>query len=699
LAFWTVRFAGMCAESRDPAADPGAQRYRALLELADLMVQGRSLRELMHELASRLREIEQFDFIVFSLYDPAKKIMHSNIWAGVQLNEPPTPMELNVEDSVSGWVWEHQRAMVLPDLSAEVRFPKLLGPMREGGVRSYCMLPLSTANAQLGALGFGSREAHHYAESDVEFQRIIAQLVAVVVENTKHEEELVRERDRSRLLLEVTNAVVSTLDFQELFRNVCTWLRRVIRHDYTSIVLYDPQMDAVRVYALNFPAGHGQLHEDIQGTAKGSPSARAILTREAHVYTRAQLEDIGSPLIKLLLEEKILSFCSVPLFTSKSNFGALCLGSFEESAFHDEDVALLKQIAGQVAIALENAGAYQEIAQLKDKLTNEKQYLESEIRTEHNADELVGDSTGLKHVMTQARSVAPSDAAVLIQGETGTGKELVARAIHQLSARKNQSFVKVNCAAIPSGLLESELFGHEKGAFTGAISQKIGRLELANGGTLFLDEVGDIPLELQPKLLRVLQEQEFERLGSNRTIRVNVRVIAATNRELEKLVEAREFRSDLYYRLRVFPIQVPALRDRREDVPILIRYFVQKFARRMNKIVDTVPEGAMAALLAWKWPGNVRELENLIERAVILSRGPVLNVPVSELQQVSNNQAGSGLDQMLETAERDQITRVLRETHGTMSGPTGAATRLGLKRTTLQSKMRKLGISRQDFQN
>jgi formate hydrogenlyase transcriptional activator len=405
------------------------------------------------------------------------------------------------------------------------------------------------------------------------------------------------------------------------------------------------------VYALNFPAGQGYIQPDIEGTAKGSPAARAILTREAHVYTRKELQDIGSPLVDLLLEEKILSFCTVPLFTSRTNFGGLCLGSFEEDAFPED------------------------------------------------ADELVGDSTGLKHVMTQVRSVAPSDATVLIEGETGTGKELVARAIHQLSARKNQSFVKVNCAAIPSGLLESELFGHEKGAFTGAISQKIGRLELANGGTLFLDEVGDIPLELQPKLLRVLQEQEFERLGSNRTIRVNVRLIAATNRELEKLVESREFRGDLYYRLRVFPIQVPALRDRREDVPILIRYFVQKFARRMNKMVDTIPEGAMAALLAWKWPGNVRELENLIERAVILSRGPVLNVPVSELRPVSNNQVSSGLDQMLEAAERDQITRVLRETHGTMSGPTGAATRLGLKRTTLQSKMRKLGISRQDFQN
>jgi len=688
----------MCAEASDPAAEPAAQRYRALLELADLMMQGGALRELLHCLASRLHSIEKSDVINFSIYDSKKKLMHLNVWASVQSDQAPIPIDMTVEDSVSGWVWLHQKPMVLPDVSEEERFPKVLQSLREYGIRSYCMLPLTTAQARLGVLGFGSNQPHHYSESEVQFLHTIAQLVAVVVENGTNQEQLLRERDRSRLLLEVTNAVVSTLDFKELFANVSSWLRRVIRHDYTSIVFYDPYRDAVRVYALNFPAGQGHIQPDIQGTAQGSPAVRAILTREAQVYTRKQLEEIGSPLVDLLLQEKILSFCTVPLLTLKTNHGALCLGSFEEDAFHEDDLALLKQIAGQVAIALENADAYSEIAEQKEKLVREKLYLESEIRTEHNADELVGDSTGLKQVMAQVRSVAPSDATVLIEGETGTGKELVARAIHQLSARRNQSFVKVNCAAIPSGLLESELFGHEKGAFTGAIAQKIGRLELANGGTLFLDEVGDIPLELQPKLLRVLQEQEFERLGSNRIIRVNVRVIAATNRELEKLVASREFRSDLYYRLRVFPIHVPALRNRREDIPLLIRYFLQKFARRANKMIDSVPEGAMGALLVWHWPGNVRELENLIERAVILSTGPVLNVPVTELQLV-NPEAGSGLDQVLQAAERDQIVRVLRETHGTMSGPAGAANRLGLKRTTLQSKMRKLGISRQDFFN
>ncbi len=519
-----------------------------------------------------------------------------------------------------------------------------------------------------------------------------------MVENTKNEEMLVRERDRSQLLLELTNAVASTLDFQQLFATIGEWLRRVIHHDYTSIVLYDPGHNSIRLHALEFPASQGFIYPDVESVATDSPSARALLTRTIQVYTREELEQMNSPMMKMLLREKILSFCCVPLYTPKTDFGAFCLASFRENAFDSTDMALLERIAGQIAIALENARAYHEIAELKDKLALEKVYLEDEIRTEHNFDELLGDSPGLRRVMADVHTVAPSDASVLVLGETGTGKELVARAIHHLSSRKNQSFVKLSCAAIPAGLLESELFGHEKGAFTGALAQKLGRLELANGGTLFLDEVGDIPLELQPKLLRVLQEQEFERLGSNRTVRVNVRFIAATNRQLDKLVQQGQFRSDLYYRLKVFPIQLPPLREHREDIPLLVRYFTQKFARRMNKSIESIPQSAMDALVGWSWPGNVRELQNLIERSVILTRGAVLAVPVSELQ-AAQTPPGAALDDLLKSAERDQIVRALREAGGAMSGPTGAAARLGVKRTTLQSKMRKLGISRQDFLN
>ncbi len=325
----------------------------------------------------------------------------------------------------------------------------------------------------------------------------------------------------------------------------------------------------------------------------------------------------------------------------------------------------------------------------------EKRYLQEELTTTHHFDEIVGEAAGLKRVLKQVETVAPTDATVLILGETGTGKELVARAIHQLSPRRNSAFVKLNCSAIPAGLLESELFGHEKGAFTGAIAQKIGRLELAHLGTLFLDEIGDLPLELQPKILRALQEKEFERVGGARTIPVNVRLVAATNRDLAKMVESREFRSDLYYRLKVFPITIPPLRDRTDDIPVLVKYFVDQHSRRMNRRIESIPPDVMRALTKWHWPGNVRELENLIERSVILSPGPELRVPLSEL--ALKSAPATGQDEQLHTAEREHILRVLRETKGLISGPAGAAKRLGLKRTTLNSKIKKLGIKRADY--
>jgi len=409
------------------------------------------------------------------------------------------------------------------------------------------------------------------------------------------------------------------------------------------------------------------------------------------------LAKLRLPIAQRLLDAGVQSICCMPLLTSTSVLGTLNVASKRESGFSTQDQDLLQQVARQLAIAMENARAYREIAQLKDKLAEEKLYLQDEIRTELNFEEIVGDSPSLKRALSQATTVAPSDASVLILGETGTGKELIARAIHHMSTRKEQSFIKLNCAAIPTGLLESELFGHEKGAFTGAITQKVGRLELADKGTLFLDEVGDIPLELQPKLLRVLQDQEFERLGSNHTVKVNIRLLAATNRDLSKLVAERQFRSDLFYRLNVFPLRVPPLRERRKDIPLLVRYFVQRLAHRMNKNIESVPSETMNALLSWDWPGNVRELENFIERSVILTTGPSLKAPLAELRAGEDESAKK--DAKLETAERDHILRILRETGGVISGPRGAATRLGLKRTTLQSKMQKLGINRQDYQN
>jgi formate hydrogenlyase transcriptional activator len=354
----------------------------------------------------------------------------------------------------------------------------------------------------------------------------------------------------------------------------------------------------------------------------------------------------------------------------------------------------LSQVAAQFAVALENQRSAAELEDLKERIVAERKYLEGEIHTAGEFSEIVGDSPALKLVLNQVVTVAPTEATVLILGETGTGKELIARAVHRLSNRKAGPFIKVNCAAIPTGLLESELFGHEKGAFTGAISQKVGRVELAHGGTLFLDEVGEIPLELQPKLLRMLQDQEFERLGSNRTIKVSLRLVTATNRDLASAIENHEFRSDLFYRLSVFPISMPPLRERPEDIPLLVRYYVLKFSQRMGRTIETVPRETIKVLAEWHWPGNVRELENLMERSVILSEGSVLRVPLAELEKEI---LATEPDRSLGSAEREHILRVLRETGGVFSGPDGAAQRLGLKRTTLQSKMQRLKITRSDY--
>jgi formate hydrogenlyase transcriptional activator len=377
-------------------------------------------------------------------------------------------------------------------------------------------------------------------------------------------------------------------------------------------------------------------------------------------------------------------------------WGALNVSSEKDEAFGPSEVEYLEQVARLIGAALRNANAYREIEVLKNRLAQEKRYLESELRGATPPEGIIGSSAALKRVLDHAAIVADTDSTVLITGETGTGKELVARAIHSMSGRKDRNFIKLNCAAIPMGLLESELFGHEKGAFTGAISQKLGRLELADKGTLLLDEIGEIPLELQPKLLRVLQDREFERLGGTKTIKVDVRLIASTNRNLAQAVEEKEFRSDLFYRLHVFPLHVPALRDRKEDIPALMQYFLEKSSARMRKHISTIPDEIVHAMMNWKWPGNIRELENFIERSVILSEGPRLNAPLGELHEESAP-AEPAQDGTLRGKEREHIVEILRQTRGALSGPEGAAARLGLKRTTLQYKMQRLGISRTDY--
>jgi len=677
-----------------------AEQYQALLEVSEAIAVHRDLPSLFHDLVERLHHVVNFEYMRLLLHDPERDVM--------RLHTLETPnqscdalgcQELPVAESPGGWVWQHQQPLLVSDVEKETRFPRVTEVMRQQGVKSYCVVPLTTAQRRLGALGFGSLQEATYDGSDLEFLQQVAKQVAVAVDNAlnsqsvqSHQQDLARERDRLRLLLEVNNAVVSRLDLRDVFAATAASLRRVIPHVLASLYLYDPDNEVVSRHALDSPSGKGLLQEGFVGPIDSTPAGPAIRTGEPALFDEDDLKRLQSDVGRLLLEEGVKSGCCVPLKSHNRLLGTLNIASLRPGAFSQEDVDLLSQVANQIAIAVENALAYRQIEELKDKLNKEKLYLEDEIRTEYNFEEIIGESAALKRILKQVETVAPTDSTVLIQGETGTGKELIARAIHNLSKRRERTFVKMNCAAIPTGLLESELFGHERGAFTGAIAQKVGRFELAHGGTLFLDEVGDVPLELQSKLLRVLQEQEFERLGSNRTIRVDVRLVAATNQDLAQMVTDKLFRSDLYYRLNVFPITAPPLRERPEDIPLLVRYFAQKYARLMNKQIETIPAGAMTALAKYHWPGNIRELENLIERSVILSQGPDLHAPLGELK-VPATPAHNGAA-TLEAAEREHIQRVLRETNWVIGGPSGAATRLGMKRTTLQSKIRKLGISR-----
>jgi len=505
-------------------------------------------------------------------------------------------------------------------------------------------------------------------------------------------EVLLHDRELLRLLLEVNNALVSHLKIHPLFHAISAAIGRVVQHDYSSLCLYDEALDEFRMHALDFPGGKGLLHEQVVFKVAGSPAGQAFLEHKPLVVNGLDARKYPNEVTRWLIDEGINSACWIPLMRGERCIGVLCVGNRRATTFDHDNVALLFAVAAQVAIAVENALAFLEINALKDRLAKEKNYLEGEIRAEYNPSEIVGTSPEWRQVMEQIETVAPTDAGVLITGETGTGKELVARAIHDRSLRRGHTFVKLNCAAVPTGLLESELFGHEKGAFTGAISQQIGRFELAHKGTLMLDEIGDIPMELQPKLLRALQEQQFERLGSSRTIRVDIRVIAATNRDLHELLEQRQFRQDLYYRLNVFPIHVPALRDRRSDIPLLVRNFVNKYAARMRKQIDVIPVDAMNYLMKCDWPGNIRELEHFIERSVILSPGTTLQVPLAELRTSAPSTSES-----LETKEREYILKILRECHGVIAGANGAAARLGLKRTTLNARLHKLGISRDEL--
>jgi formate hydrogenlyase transcriptional activator len=528
-------------------------------------------------------------------------------------------------------------------------------------------------------------------------------------------EELQRQNDRLQLLLNLTTRITSSLDLREVLRATAANIREVIHADAVSVSIpscTDAAPGKLRVFAMDFPHGKGVFKEELLVTPSAA-AKRAMDTLKPIVLDTREPDNFVYGTNDLAAAEGIKALCLIPLVNRGRVLGILATSRTTETPFTPEDVDFLSRASGQIAIAIENALAYRQISELKDKLAQEKLYLEEEIRIDSGFERIIGKSAALKRVLQMVETVAPSDSTVLLLGETGTGKELIARAIHDRSRRKDRTFVKLNCAAIPTGLLESELFGHEKGAFTGAIAQKVGRLELADQGTLFLDEVGDIPIEIQPKLLRVLQEREFERLGSTHTRKVNVRLVAATNRDLQKMIADREFRSDLFYRLNVFPIRIPSLRERKEDIPMLVSFFAQKFAKQLQKQIESVPSVAMKALTAWEWPGNIRELENFIERAVILTRGKALEAPLTELRKTETaTAADASVDRKNRTArkatssqpnvnagaeeyerkQREEIIDALNECKGRVGGSDGAATRLGINRTTLLYRMRKLGI-------
>jgi len=530
----------------------------------------------------------------------------------------------------------------------------------------------------------------------------IKQIGVVVVEVTEQKkleeslrgvsETLRQEKKRQQVLQEVSHALAAKWDARQVFPKISAYLRRILRQEYAALAVHDEKSGHLIRHAMDFPLRKGQA-PDPEIHRKEDPRGKALLARAPLIFTKVEMQEFPSGTADQLLAEGLQSLCCVPLLRPKGPLGVLVLGSTRANAFQTDDLTLLNQVAAQLAIALENARAAREVERLRSRLEQDRHHLQGEARPRLHFEEIIGESPALKAVLDQVTVIAASDATVLVLGETGTGKGLIARAIHRTSKRKDRSFITLNCAAIPTGLLESELFGHEKGAFTGAVSQKIGRLELADRGTLFLDEIGEIPLELQPKLLRVLQDHEFERLGGTRTIKVDMRLIAATNRDLSKSIAEKEFRSDLFYRLNVFPIRMPSLRERREDIPVLTRYFIRHFARGMNRHIESIPTETMNALINWHWPGNVRELENFIERSVILTDGTALRAPLAEFEA----EASGNAERSLEVTEREHIIRVLRETGGMISGPRGAARRLGLKRTTLQSKMQRLGITREDY--
>ena len=701
------------------ARETSSHRYEAVVRISEAIVACREPEELASTLADEIGDFLLFDHLYLTVLKENSKEIEYLVWGRGALPFPDLPVEeLPLWHAMVSGDPQHTA-----DWDSEERFPQFKEWAQKMRLGSGVRVPLTTPHRRLGVFGISRNAVDPFSEEDICFLRLVGRVVAFALDdglNLRRAQSthacLQSQNERLQLLLSLTSQITSNLQHRELFRAIAANIREVMQCDAVAVSLLKSDPTRFKLVALDFPRGKGLIREEEMFAITGN-SKRVLETLKPIIVERFDPADVPPGLYDRLVREGAKNSCLIPLVNRGRALGILSLVRTTQAAFTVTDTEFLTQAAGQIAIAIENALAYREISELKDKLAQEKLYLEEEIRGEMNFENIIGSSSTLKHVLELVETVAPNDSTVLLLGETGTGKELIARAIHDRSRREDRTFVKMNCAAIPTGLLESELFGHEKGAFTGAIAQKVGRLELADQGTLFLDEVGDIPIEIQPKLLRALQEREFERLGSIHTRKVNVRLVAATNRDLEEMIAKKEFRSDLYYRLNVFPIRIPPLRERKEDIPLLVSYFVQKFAKQMQKKIEGISAGVMKGLTAWEWPGNIRELENFIERAVILTRGKSLEAPLAELRRFNRQESaltmrGSGKEDIArivketlhvlngnKTAadertqkQRDEIMRALGESKGRVGGAEGAAARMGINRTTLLSRIKKFGI-------
>jgi len=678
-------------------------RYRTLLEVSGAIASQPNLKTVLQSLRRLLSSVVAFDSVNLSLLsDNGNSVRVIAFDRGSEAYRVEIGTEVPHVGSAVGKALDEQKPIYIPDLQAELsKIPQLASQARLSTPHSAYIFPISISGKKLGALTLGIPQGEKFSPDDVELMTSVSSHVGVALEGAiatdaaeTYQRQLARERDRLRLLLEINNQVVTQLDVNELFRSASASIRKYFANDFTGFWLIDKQSNQLECAILDFPGGKGFL-ADVPARAVTDQEAEKMRTRTAEIWSQQDFDRLRPEVLERLKAESIAAMAVAPLGTSNGPLGLMSMGSKRPNNFGQEDLDILSQISAQISLALDNALAYGRLSASRNRLEDERLYLESEIRAEYNFEDIVGKSAALRKVLEQIEIVAPTGSTVLLHGETGTGKELVARAVHSLSPRRDRTFVRLNCAAIPSGLVESELFGHEKGAFTGALLQKRGRLELADRGTLFLDEIGDISLELQPKLLRALQEQEFERLGSNKTIHVDVRLIAATHRDLSLMIHNNQFREDLFYRLNVFPVEIPPLRERREDIPLLVHYFVSRLSRRMQKRIKSIPKPAMDALCNAAWPGNVRELENFVERAVILTQGDELNVPLAELKKSSARNAAPV--STFQQAERQAIIEALKVASGRISGAGAAAERLGLKRTTLQNKMRRLNITKADY--